>query len=65
MHAPQYGDNIFLVGAFVSATLRAAAWPRDRIDEILREISAAESYDKAIDICRRYITIKDKGTVRN
>ena len=58
---PQYGDNIFEVGAVVNATLKGAQWPRVRIDGILAEISAAKSYDEAIDICRRYITIKDEN----
>lgn len=61
MNTPQYGDNIFAIGAAVCATLEAADWPRDRINEILDEISAAKSYDEAIVICRRYITIKDKS----
>lgn len=59
MSAPVYGDNIYAIGAVVSATLKAAQWPRDRVADILGEISAAKSYDQAIDICRRYITIKD------
>ncbi len=60
MRTPQYGDNIFAIGAVVSATLKVAQWSRDRVDGILGEISAAKSYDEAIGICRRYITIKDK-----
>jgi len=60
MSTPQYGDNIFAVGAVVSATLKAAQWPRDRVDGVLGQISAAKSYDEAIGICRQYITIKDE-----
>jgi SOS response regulatory protein OraA/RecX len=59
MSAPRYGDNIYAVGAVVGSTLRQSGWDREKIDAVLSEISAASSYDDAIAVCRRYITIKD------
>jgi len=54
------GDNIYLIGAQVRMTLRAAAWPRERVEAVLASISAAPSYDAALAICREYITVADE-----
>ena len=61
MSRPRYGDNIFAIGGVVRATLKAAEWDRDQIDEIMAQIVYAKSYDEAIGICRQYITINQKG----
>jgi len=53
-------DNIFEIGAVVEKTLRLAGWPREKRDAILKSISDAPSYDVALNICRKYITIRDE-----
>lgn len=54
------GDNIYLIGAQVRMTLRAAGWTREAVESVLREISATPTYDEAVAVCRRYITIGDE-----
>lgn len=58
-YIPTYGDNIFELGGVVSGTLRAAGWDRTKIDSALDEITKALCYDDAVNVCRRYITIRN------
>lgn len=54
---PTYGDNVFeLIGA-VGWCLKEAGWPRAKITGIQSEIAATKSYDDAVALCARYITI--------
>lgn len=59
MSKPCHGDNIFAIGGVVYATLKGAKWPREKIEGVMREITSAPSYDDAVEVCRRYITIED------
>lgn len=58
MTKPQYGDNIFDLMGVVSLTLKGAGWPRAKIDEELAKIRTTDSYDAAVEACRKFITIQ-------
>lgn len=53
----KYGDNIFELMAVVSMTLKAAGWPREKINAELAKIRVTKTYDEAVDACRKFITI--------
>jgi hypothetical protein len=53
-----YGENIYAIGAVVDTTLKRAGYTQDARAKVLAEISAAQSYDAAIEICRRYINVR-------
>jgi len=54
---PRYGDNIYAIGGTCGRCLITAGWDRKTVDDIHREARDAGSYDGAIAVYRRYITI--------
>lgn len=61
MSRPRYGDNVFAIMGAVSATLRAAKWSDEKRNAALKEVTSSKSYDAAIEVCRKYITIEDES----
>jgi hypothetical protein len=59
-HEPRYGDNIYEIGDACGRCLAQAGWARVTIDGIHQKARDAGSYDGAIAVYRRYITIRDK-----
>ena len=57
---PTYGDNIFDLIGIVGLTLKGAGWSSDKRNGVMKEIMATKSYDAAVALCRKFITIKDE-----